>query len=73
MANGRKYDLEKGLKETLLEVIDLWLSLKFGNESKALVNKLRDVNDIEKLKEIKELIMRVRSLKELEETLRNLI
>ncbi|KUK13763.1 MAG: Uncharacterized protein XD52_0961, partial [bacterium 42_11] len=61
------------LRDTLLEVIDLWLSLKFGNEGKLFLEKLKGVEDVEKLKEVKELIMKARTLGELEELLKALL
>ncbi|MBC7331570.1 MAG: hypothetical protein H5T91_03985 [Synergistetes bacterium] len=73
MSEEEKYNINKGLRDTLLEVIDLWLSLKFGNEGKLFLEKLKGVEDVEKLKEVKELIMKARTLGELEELLKALL
>lgn len=73
MISDEKSGVEKGLKDTLLEIINLWLFLKFGNESRALFNRLKDVNNVEKLKQVKELIMKARNLEELKKELEDLV
>lgn len=73
MTEKERRDLKSGLKSALLEVIELWVSLKFGNEGKALMESLKEVEDIEKLKEVKELVMKAKTLSELRELLKGLI
>ncbi|MCS7234093.1 MAG: hypothetical protein NZ900_08350 [Synergistetes bacterium] len=73
MVKDINYSFEEGLRNTLLEVIEVWFVLKFGIEGKNLLDKLKSISDVEKLKKVKDIIMEARSLSELEKFIEDLI
>ncbi|MBF0345426.1 MAG: hypothetical protein HQL06_14510 [Nitrospirae bacterium] len=60
-----KQGLEKGLEQGLLEGIELALDIKFGGQGLALMEKIKDIDDLVSLKLIKEHIRTSASISEL--------
>ncbi len=54
---GVKKGLEQGMKHGLLEAIELGLKLKFGTKGMALYPRIAKIDDLKKLKAIKESII----------------
>lgn len=73
MAEGEKHGFETGLRKTLLDIINLWMSVKFGNECRTLFDKIEHISDLEALKKVKNFVMKASSLKELEELIKDLL
>lgn len=59
--------VEKGVRQGLLEAIELGLELKFGTDALALMEEISQVDDIEQLRVIKDGIKTVASVEELRE------
>ncbi len=53
---GWREGQRKGQREGLLEGIELALSLKFGDESRNLAERIAQIKDIQQLKAVKEFI-----------------
>ena len=56
MEEGRREGQREGQREGLIEGIELALSLKFGDESRNLAERIAQIKDIGKLKALKEII-----------------
>ena len=67
---GKQLGIEEGIREGLYEAIELGLQLKFGNDGKKLFRKVKNIEDIGKLREIKNLIKEADSIKEIEKALK---
>ena len=61
---GRQEGIEKGLQTGLQEGIEDMLELKFHMVDASLKSKIRSINDIKRLREIKELIKKLTSVDE---------
>ncbi len=59
--------IEKGVRQGLLEAIELGLELKFGADALSLMSEISQIDDIEKLRSIKEGIKTVASIEELQQ------
>jgi len=72
---GLRKGIEKGLKEGigkgLKEGIQIDIEERFGEEGRYLIEMLKDIKDIGKLREIKRAINKAGSVKDLERILRN--
>ena len=66
---GLKEGLQKGIREGLLEAIELDLELKFGERGKRLINKIKKIENIAKLREIKKLIFVANSIEDINKVL----
>ena len=53
---GRREGWREGQREGLIEGIELALSLKFGDESRNLAERIAQIKDIQKLKAVKDAI-----------------
>ena len=53
---GQQEGQREGRREGLLEGIELALSLKFGDESRNLAERIARIKDIQRLKAVKEII-----------------
>ena len=62
--------IEKGIRQGLLEAIELGLELKFGADALSLMSEISSVDDIEKLRAIKDGIKTVASIEELQQIYR---
>ena len=62
--------IEKGVCQGLLEAIELGLELKFGADALSLMSEISQIDDIEKLRSIKEGIKTVASIEELQQIYR---
>lgn len=58
------------MRKALLEIIELNLVLKFGTEALDLLFRIKRISDFEKLKRIRELIIRARSIEDIESFLK---
>lgn len=59
--------ISKGVRQGLLEAIELGLELKFGVDALSLMSEVSQIDDIEKLRAIKEGIKTVTSIEELQQ------
>ena len=59
--------IEKGVRQGLLEAIELGLELKFGVDTLSLMSEISQIDDIEQLRAIKEGIKTVASIEELQQ------
>ncbi|MDJ0616658.1 MAG: cytosolic protein [Calothrix sp. MO_192.B10] len=59
--------IEKGVRQGLLEAIELGLELKFGVDTLSLMSEISQIDDIEQLRAIKEGIKTVISIEELQQ------
>lgn len=62
---------KKGHQEGLLEAIELGLSLRFGDKSLKLMSLIKQIQDINRLKAIKEAIKTVKGVSELRAMVEN--
>ncbi|MCS7214514.1 MAG: hypothetical protein NZ927_09925, partial [Candidatus Calescibacterium sp.] len=67
LEKGIKEGLEKGLKEGL----ELMIKMKFGNKGEQFISKVREIDDIGKLRKIARSIVKSKSLRELKKILGN--
>jgi len=67
MEKGLKEGIEKGLKE----VIQIDIEERFGDKGRYLIEMLKDIKDVGKLKEIKRAINKAESIQDIERILRN--
>ena len=56
----------KGVRQGLLQAIELGLELKFGVDALSIMSEVSQIDDIEQLRAIKEGIKTVTSIKELQ-------
>jgi len=68
-----KLAAKDALRKTLLEVIELWLPLKFGEESRVLMSQIMRIDDPEELQKLKDFIVKARKLSEVEEFIKGLV
>ncbi|MEM5831598.1 MAG: hypothetical protein QXO40_05355 [Candidatus Aenigmatarchaeota archaeon] len=68
---GLKEGIEKGQKAGMLEAILLDMKIKFGSKAKAMIKKIKEIDDLEKLKRIKKAIIKAKSIKDIEKILEN--
>ncbi len=61
---GREKGLKEGIAQGLIEGIELALDIRFGNISLAVRDKIRTINDINKLEQIKDSIKKAGNLEE---------
>ena len=59
---GVQQGLQQGMQQGMLEGIELGLSLKFGDKSVALMDLIKKISDVNKLRSIKEAIKVVNSI-----------
>ncbi|MDJ0675614.1 MAG: hypothetical protein QNJ36_09590 [Calothrix sp. MO_167.B42] len=59
--------ISKGVRQGLLEAIELGLELKFGVDALSLMSEVSQIDDIEQLRAIKEGIKTVTSIEELQQ------
>ena len=64
---GKKEGIKEGKKESLQEMIEYAVELKFGFISKELASKIGNINEYEKLKELKSIIKTSDTLEEFRE------
>ena len=74
LAKRRKAEREsggvaEGLREGLLEAIDLGLELRFGKEALRVLPRVREVADLDRLRGLKAALTRVASVAEFESLL----
>lgn len=62
---GYQQGIRQGMQQGMLEAIELGLSLKFGNVDAEMMNKIRRIQDTEKLKAIKESLKTIRDLSDI--------
>ena len=67
---GIEEGIQKGIREGLYKAIELELKLKFGEDGRRLLKKIRQIKDTEKLQEIIILIEKTKSFKEIEKALK---
>ncbi|MBF0556162.1 MAG: hypothetical protein HQK96_16690 [Nitrospirae bacterium] len=66
-----EWDIEKdvrfrqGLEKGLLEGIELAVNVKFGTEGLIVMDKIRNITDINNLEKIKDIILKSENIKEL--------
>jgi len=63
---GMQKGMQKGLQKGLLEAIELGLSIKFGSEGAAVLERVRKIEDIDRLRAIKEVVKIAATLEEVE-------
>ena len=68
---GLKEGIEKGQKVGMIEAILLGMKIKFGSRAKAMIKKIKEIDDLEKLKRIKKAIIKAKSIKDIEKILEN--
>jgi len=68
---GLKEGRETGLREGLYSAIALGLELRFGKKGLRLMKKIREISDIDRLKELKKEIIKAKNLKEFSERLKD--
>ena len=68
---GLRKGIEKGLKEGLKEGIEIDIEERFGEKGKYLVELLKNIKDIGKLREIKRAINKAESIQDIEKILRD--
>ena len=68
---GLKEGREIGLREGLYSAIALGLELRFGKNGLRLMKKIREISDIDRLKELKKEIIKAKSLKEFSKRIKN--
>ncbi len=61
---------EQGKQEGLYEAIELGLQLKFGKEGKKLFSEVKRIKNINKLKTIKDLLLKAESLQEVKQEIK---
>ncbi len=61
----RKEGYEQGVQDGLLEAIDLGLSLRFENQSQVLMKIVSQIDDVDRLRTIKEALKSVKDVSEL--------
>ncbi len=66
---GMQQGIQQGIQQGMLEGIELGLSLKFGDKSTALMNTIRSIHDVNKLKAIKDTIRIANSIDEIKSML----
>jgi hypothetical protein len=59
--------IEKGVRQGLLEAIELGLELKFGTDALSVMEEISQIDEIEQLRGIKEGIKTVASVEELKQ------
>ncbi|MBF0566932.1 MAG: hypothetical protein HQK89_17035 [Nitrospirae bacterium] len=64
---GRQKGREEGLEEGLLRAIERAITIKFGTQGLAVMDKIKTVADIDKLDEIDDIILRSANIDELTE------
>jgi len=69
ITTAEKIGMEKGIKQGLLEAIELGLKLKFRTKGLKLYPQITKIDDIDKLRSIKESIEIAKELKEIQELL----
>ncbi len=68
---GKQQGIQMGIRNGMLEAIELGLILKFGEESLGLMSSLQGIEDPQKLRAIKDAIRTVRELSELKKLIEN--
>jgi len=66
---GIQQGIQQGIREGILEAIELGLKLKFGTQGLKIYPEIRKIEEIERLRSIKEAIEIASSVKEIEELL----
>ncbi|MCS7215986.1 MAG: hypothetical protein NZ826_07575, partial [Thermodesulfovibrio sp.] len=62
---GLKEGREKGIKEGLIKGLELAIQARFGARSRKLISKLRNIEDVQKLKQIVNKFRKIRTVREL--------
>jgi hypothetical protein len=68
-AEGKVEGKAEGLREGLLEAIDLGLELRFSKEALRILPRVRDIADLDRLRELKAALTRVATVAEFESLL----
>ncbi len=71
---GREEGIKEGLKiakKLIKEWIEVALMTKFGPKSKGLIEKLKTIEDIEKLRKLRRVLLKAKSTKEIEKIISN--
>jgi|GEM_PF-1710407 len=71
LKEGIKKGLKEGIEKGLKEGIQIDIEERFGDEGRYLIEILKDIKDIEKLKEIKRAINKAEGIQDIEKILRN--
>ncbi len=66
---GKQEGIKKGIRKGLYEAIELGLELKCGIKEKQVIREITRIKDFQKLREIKDLILKAESI-EAEKTLK---
>ena len=70
MEKGILEGMQQGLKQGLLEAIELGLKLKFKTKGLKLFSKISKIDDVDKLRTIKDAIEIAEDLNEIEELIK---
>jgi predicted transposase YdaD len=62
---GRQQGIEQGRQQEILEGIELGLELKFGAAGRSLMPEIRQIQDLETLKQIRSSLRTVESIEQL--------
>lgn len=65
LEEGREKGREEGLQKGLLEGIELAVTIKFGTEGLVVMDRIRNITDINKLVEIKDIILKSEGIHEI--------
>jgi len=65
-AEGLQEGLQKGIRDGLIEAIELGLSIKFGAEGERLLPRVRQIEEVDRLRAIKEVVKVAATLAEVE-------
>ncbi|WP_420265114.1 hypothetical protein [Candidatus Magnetominusculus dajiuhuensis] len=69
IAQGMLEGIEKGIEKGLTEAIELALDIRFGAEGVALMDKINNITDVGKLKQIKEHLRKAKTIAEVIEVI----
>ena len=64
LKQGLRQGLERGIREGLLEAIELGLALRFGTDGLKLLPLVRKVQDVDRLRAIKQALLQVKGIDE---------
>ncbi|QTA91324.1 Uncharacterized protein dnm_073880 [Desulfonema magnum] len=68
---GYEQGIQIGIREGLLDTIEFGLSLRFGDDVLKFMPKIHDINDIKRLRNIKDVIKKARDFSEVKGMIEN--
>ncbi len=60
-----------GIQQEIISSIELGLELKFGDQGLAILPEIRQINDLQILKQIRQALLKVQNLEELRQIYQN--